>query len=139
MRRSPAYIFTVLVVSLAILLTSVLGGNALCIGEDGHVAIELAHHSTAFAAESTGAEQALCFETSDDHGPCVDMAVSVAMAARQTSLGTPELWSLMVPPVLFAPVPTIMVVSARPAPYPQTDPIPSTSPLDSLRCVVLVI
>jgi hypothetical protein len=99
-------------VLLALLLTCFLlpgkvMGAVLCIGADGHIAIEAAHYSPC------DTPQAHFFSSSAHHAPCTDIGLSSGGADYRTptSLSSPVL-KLEVPP--FALTPASLLPSAAP-------------------------
>lgn len=126
------HIFLVSAVALAVFLAGVFDGNVLCMGDDGHVAIEAPHRSSSSPASNQDGD-------GSEHGPCSDIAVDVQVAVRQTAMGTLDAPTL-VPPVLDVALPAILVTISRPG--LETGHAPPDQPSDMLgriRSVVLLV
>ena len=135
MAHRIAHILVVFALTLAIVMVSVLGGNVLCMGDDGHLAIEPPHQTSTPAMPST----AVPHESGDDHGPCSDLTIDVVVAVRQTAAGTLESPVVVIPPVLDVALPALLALVANPsgAAHSQSAAHPTT-PLDCLRGVILL-
>jgi hypothetical protein len=138
MAHRIAHILVVFALAFAIVMVSVLGGNVLCMGNDGHLAIEPPHQAST-PATSAMPSAAIPHESGDDHGPCSDLAIDVVVAVRQTAAGTPESPVVVIPPVLDVALPALLAVVAHPtgAVHPS-DAAHPTTPLDCLRGVILL-
>jgi hypothetical protein len=101
----PFALITLLLICF--LLPGKIMGAVLCIGADGHIAIEAAHYSPC------GTSQAHFFSSLDHHAPCTDIGLSSGDADHRTptSLSSPVL-KLEVTP--FALVPSSLLPSAAP-------------------------
>jgi hypothetical protein len=115
------------------LLPGKVMGAVLCIGADGHIAIEAAHYG------ACGTPQAHFFSGSDHHAPCTDIGLSSGDADYRTttSLSSPVL-KLEVPPFALSPA------SLLPTPTPLVTPLVSRRllppiTLTFLRPVMLLI
>ena len=130
-----AHILVVLPIAIAIIMVSVLGGNVLCIGDDGHLAVEPPHQASTSAMPSA----AVPHESGDNHGPCSDLTIDVVVAVRQTAAGTLESPVVVIPPVLDVALPALLAVVANSSgvahPFEAVHP---TTPLDCLRGVILL-
>ena len=131
------HILMVSIVALAVLAAGVLNGNVLCIGDDGHVAIEAPHHPAAIAKAATPPAP-VQQERDGEHGPCSDIAVDVE-AVRQTAMGTLDAPTI-VPPVLDVALPDVLTAVDVPAGMVNpSDAVQVGTTLDRLRCVILLI
>lgn len=100
-------------ISLSMLLQAVLGGNVLCLGENGHVAIEPPHK--ALSIRTTPA--ATCDDSpvpalaADHHGPCEDVGANEEVTASRRA---PRFQTAPSSPVLDAalPEPCFVVIAA---------------------------
>lgn len=123
---------TVLLLACFLLPGKVMGA-VLCIGADGHIAVEAAHYSPC------GISQAHFFSSPDHHAPCTDIGLSSGGADYRTptSLSNPVL-KLEVPP--FALIPTSLLPSATTfATRLVSRRLPPPGMLTFLRPVVLLI
>ena len=135
MAHRIAHILVVFVIALAIIMVSVLGGNVLCIGDDGHLAVEPPHQASTPAMPSA----AVPHESGDNHGPCSDLTIDVVVAVRQTAAGTLESPVVVIPPVLDVALPALLAVVANPSGVAHpSDAAHPTTPLDCLRGVILL-
>lgn len=138
MVRRVIYILMVSTVALTVLAAGALNGNALCIGDDGHVAIEAPHQPSAIAKAATPPAP-VQQERDGEHGPCSDIAVDVEVAVRQTAMGTLDAPTI-VPPVLDVALPDVLAAVAVPAgTVNPSDAVQAGTTLDRLRCVILLI
>ena len=115
------------------LLPGKVMGAVLCIGADGHIAIEAPHYSPC------DMPQAHFFSSPDHHAPCTDIRLSSGDAdyRTSTSLSSPVL-KLEVPP--FALIPSSLLPSAVPlATRLVSRRLLPPSTLTFLRPVVLLI
>ncbi len=133
------HILLVFSVSLTVVMAGVLGGNVLCVGNDGHIAIEPPHQipvALRTASPSLTGQQAPL----NEHGPCSDITVNVEVAVRQTAIGTVDSPPIIIPPVLDATllaVPAAVAGLARLSDHSDAAQPPTT--LGCLRCTVLLI
>lgn len=132
--RRMGHILMVAVLSIALLMAGVISGNVLCIGNDGHIAIE-SPHAVSIAA-GVGGQRV----PDKEHGPCNDVAVDVEVAVRQTIAGALDAPSVAMPPVFDVALPDSLGGVGGPATViDHTEVARPADSLGCLRCVVLLI
>ena len=138
MMRHFVHILLVFAVSLAVVLAGVLSGNVLCMGNDGHVAIE-PPHQVSVAPRPTVPSLAGQQVPVKEHGSCNDITVDVEVVVRQTAMGTLDAPTI-VPPVLDVALPDVLAAVVVPAgAVNPSDAVQVGTTLDRLRCVILLI
>lgn len=138
MMRRLVHILVVLGVSFGVVAASALGGNVLCLGDDGHLAIEPPHQPLLsptsvlpFASDQHLPEK--------PHGPCNDVGANVEVVVRQTAVGVLETPTIVIPPVLdVALPPPLIAVRLAPVAHSNDAALPAPA-LGRLRGVVLLI
>src|SRR5262245_25065132 len=134
---------TALFLILCLLMPLSAAGLVLCIGEDGHIALEFARNSrctTPIVPTSALTQQITPWTSLPDHcGPCVDVPLLTSEDDQQFIAPSPPLLTPNIPMLALAtPLVAIPIVSA--APTSGWSSLPTVSPiLTTLRTVVLLL
>jgi hypothetical protein len=132
----------VVLLSVLLLLPGQVIGTVLCIGKDGHMALEVAKQGRCgtFSTPALSHEQITKALPSTDHcGPCVDVSLSADSLDDQQQLATPSSLPRNEASVL-ALVPVVIAVYTEPIQSHfalQPPSFPST--LTALRTVILLV
>jgi len=134
---------TALFLGLCLLMPMSAVGLVLCIGEDGHIAFELARNSrcaTPIVPASTLSHQITPWTSPPDHcGPCVDVPLLTSEDGQLFIVLSPPLLGPDVP-VLALAVPLVAMPVVPAVPTSAWAFFPTISPmLTSLRTVVLLL
>ncbi len=134
---------TALFLAFGLLIPISSTGLVLCIGADGHIALEPARNSrctTPMASTSTPAQQITPLPSQLDHcGPCIDVWLSTSKSDEQQMFSAPSAWPKLAAPVL-ALVAVVMPVHVEPPqPYCVLPPASRANTLLALRTVLLLL
>jgi hypothetical protein len=135
MIRNIGNILTVISVAFAVITTGGLGGNVLCMGDDGHLAIEPPHQGAGLAQPATASHSDWQIPN-DDHGSCSDVAVGTGVAVRRTAV---EPSDSVIAPVFAVALPAAPAAVSIPArAVSQTDAAQPATISDCLGCIILL-
>lgn len=134
---------TALFLILCLLTPMSAAGLVLCIGEDGHIALEFARNSrctTPLAPASPLSPQITPWTSPPDHcGPCVDVPLLTSEDGQQFIVPSPPLLAPDVP-VLALAMPLVATPAVPAVPTSAWPSCPTVSPmLTTLRTVVLLL
>jgi hypothetical protein len=141
MYRRPLQTIIVLLTAF-LLLPGQVTGTVLCIGEDGHIALEIAKNGRCdtLSMPASSHEQITKTLPGTDHcGPCVDVSLSAGPLNDQQLLSAPHSLPKGEAPVLAMIASIIPVSTASRHIDFAVQPLPLANPLVALRTVILLL
>lgn len=133
----------IVLLSVFLLTPGQMIGTVLCIGADGHIAVEVAENGRCGSLSTPvppPREHITKMLPSTDHcGPCVDVSLSTSNIDDQPLLSAPSSLPKLEAPVLALVALAVSVSSESPQTYFVLQPPPLASPLIALRTVVLLL
>ena len=132
----------IVLLSVFLLMSGQVIGTVLCIGADGHIAVEVAQNGRcgSLSTPVPPREHITKMLPSTDHcGPCVDVSLSTSNIDDQPLLSAPSSLPKLEAPVLALVALVVAVSIESPQTYFVLQPPPLASTLIALRTVVLLL